>query len=114
MCCVGGNENKHKAFVKCHSPIWRSRRGRQGPSQVEVSEALVLATNSKGMLKNIKLKKLKAKPYFNVTEFSKMPKLIKSIHDEISAQPKGCLCRQQGVKEFRNESNTKLLKPAWS
>lgn len=47
----GGNENKHKAYVKCHSLIWRSRRGRQGPSQVEVSEALVLDTNSKGMLK---------------------------------------------------------------
>lgn len=53
----GGNENKHKAYVKCHSLIWRSRRGRQGPSQVEVSEALVLDTNSKGMLKKIKLKK---------------------------------------------------------
>lgn len=40
-------------------PIWRSRRGRQGPSQVEVSEALVLDTNSKGMLIKIKFKKIK-------------------------------------------------------
>lgn len=53
----GSNENKHKVYVKCHSPIWRSRRGRQGPSQVEASEALVLDTNPKGMLKKIKLKK---------------------------------------------------------
>lgn len=33
--------------------------GKQGPNQVEVSEALVLDTNFKGMSKIIKLKKKK-------------------------------------------------------